>query len=261
MSTTTMPTTTMGHADLWEAFKSRGSSAARAELLIANRWLVEREASFQSRRLGHHTERADLVGFGTLGLIDAIDRFDPDTGVTFSTFAVYRIRGAMMDGLRAMDWVPRGVRRRDREIAHGRWELTTDLRRTPTGPEVADHLDLTPEALARADGQTARGFLDSLDEAPPDGEHRDEKQPIDAPVGVMADPALIVDARVDRELLHQALGDLSARDRSVITQTYLEGRALREVGAIMGVTESRVCQIRTRALGRLRAGLTALHST
>jgi RNA polymerase sigma factor for flagellar operon FliA len=203
-----------------------------------------------AERLPDHVEPADLIQSGVFGLLEAIDRFDPDRSSRFESYAVPRIRGAVLDELRAQDWVPRTVRLRHREVERVREELAVRLRRTPTDREVADALGVPPAEL----GSPAAAPVLSVEHlrSGADG------AVLDTLAGAEPDPAAALQERETRRLLWRAVGQLEERDRLVLRLYYLEGRTLAEIGDILGVTESRVSQLHGRLVVRLRARLLEL---
>ena len=246
---------------LWAAHRSAPCHRTRSHLAVHYRPLVRMVAHRTAERLPGHIEPADLVQSGVFGLLEAIDRFDPDRCSRFESYAVPRIRGAVLDELRAQDWVPRTVRLRFREAERVRAELAGDavelllllavrLRRTATEREVADALGLPPSELGSAAAapvlsveQLRAGsggtVLDTLAYAGPD-------------------PAAAHQEQETRRLLWCAVAQLGDRDRLVLRLYYLEDRTLAEIGRMLGVTESRVSQLHGRLVARLRVRLAEL---
>ena len=236
---------------VWEEYR-RGSTPARDTLVLHYAPLVKFVAGRLAAGLPSSVDDADLVSAGVFGLIDAIERFDPGRGVKFETFAMPRIRGAILDELRAMDWVPRSIRAGARGVATAREELSHRLHREPGDEEVADYLGLSRDELTRNLSMISRSFVLSL-EAPTT---RDEDAPtlsegiadVDAdPSKAFDDPAL---------MLPEAIAALPDRERHIVSLYYYEGMTLAEVGEVLGVSESRVCQVLSRLLGRLRRTIT-----
>jgi RNA polymerase sigma factor for flagellar operon FliA len=201
-----------------------------------------------AERLPDHVEPADLVQSGVFGLLEAIDRFDPDRCSRFESYAVPRIRGAVLDELRAQDWVPRTVRLRIREADRVREELAVRLRRTATEREVADVLGLLPSEL----GAAAAAPVLSVEQLSGAG------GVLDGLAGAEPDPEAAVAEQETRRLLWCAVAQLGERDRLVLRLYYLEDRTLAEIGRMLGVTESRVSQLHGRLVARLRARLAEL---
>lgn len=212
--------------------------------------LVRAIAIRVSRRYPSTLELEDLVNTGTIGLIEALERFEPDRGVPLKAFAELRIRGSMVDAIRKTDWVPREVRRRAYVIGEARRSLHNRLGREPTRVELARALELTPEALEhRLQGAAPRALV-SLDAAVNgDTETAWSEVVHDAEQSSPMDDQI---AGEDRDALAEALERLSADERTVMTLYYENGLKYREIGALMGICESRVCQLRSRAVDRLR---------
>lgn len=241
----------------WRRYRSSGDPAARAQLLDRYLGLVHHVARQVAGRVSDVVELDDLVSAGTLGLVQALDSFDLSRGLAFSTFAVRRIRGAMLDELRARDWVPRSVRARGRRMATAVSALESRLGRAPEPVEVARVLSLDLETYWRWSEEIGGASLVSLDTGLPAGE------PMAAALGdVLADgrAALPGAALADEETqahLRAAISALPQREGTVLALYYYEELNLRQIAQVLRVTESRVSQIRTVALKRLRQRLGA----
>ena len=206
--------------------------------------------------LPQNVEQADLVSFGMFGLIDALDKFDLGRGVKFETYAIPRIRGAVIDELRALDWVPRSVRFKARELDRAYEAQESKLGRAPTDAELAAHLGIEERELHEVVSQISFVSVLALDEVV-GGEERGETRTLldtlaDA---ASADPTADLEGQEMRGMLSSAISSLAEREKVVITLYYFEGLTLAEIGDILGVTESRVCQIHVKAVGNLRKGL------
>jgi RNA polymerase sigma factor FliA len=237
---------------LWTRFKDNGDPQAREGLILHYSALVKFVAGRLRAGLPRNVDPQDLVSYGTFGLIDAIDKFDLGRGYKFETYAVNRIKGAILDELRALDWVPRSVRARAREIQRSLAELEHGLKRSATDQELADHMDVPVDTLRDHLGEISTlGFV-ALDELLNPSE-RDS-----AAVGdLMADPraaegAGAFEQEETRYLLVDSVNRLPDRERLVVTLYYYEGLTLAEIGKVLSVTESRVCQIHTKAVMSLR---------
>lgn len=237
---------------LWDRYRNQGDVAARGELLSRYLGLVHHAARQFVKKVGHAVELDDLVSAGTLGLVQALEGFDLTRGLGFSTYAVQRIRGAILDELRSRDWLPRGVRVRLRKLYQTVDELERRLGRPPAPAEIAQALDVDLETYFR-------------DWASHDGRHTlplDGAAPQKNGAGVrleeaLADPnARDPDAELARAeraaLLREAIATLRPRERTVLALYYYEELNLRQIGEVLHVTESRVSQIRASALERLR---------
>lgn len=234
-------------AGLWRSFKQDGSQTARGRLVHLYYPLVKHVARNVSSTLSRQAELDDLEGYGAEGLIDAIDRFDPGRGVRFETFAAHRIRGAIYDGIRNADWVPRSVRRKAREIQEVQHELSATFGRQPTEEEEASALDVKVSALRHSKAQVATAYVSSLDrptqiDGGPGADLRDAThEPLTAYLSWEA-----------RHTVRAAMHRLTERERTVAVLSFGQGMTLAEIGKTLGVTESRACQIRSSALSHLR---------
>jgi RNA polymerase sigma factor for flagellar operon FliA len=234
-------------AAFWAAYRRHGSRSARDRLVEHYRPLVQAVAGRATSRLPSHVDPADLVQAGMFGLFEAIERYDPDQCPRFENYAVSRVRGAVLDELRALDWVPRTVRMRAREVARTREHLTVRLRRAATEREVADALHLAPRELGTSTPLQLLS-MELLCEGTGGGS-------VDPFADHGPDPAAAaLDRDTHRQLWH-AVAQLGDRDRLVVRLYYLENRTLAEIGRMLGVTESRICQLHSRLVARLRGQL------
>lgn len=212
-----------------------------------------------ARRLGAglppHVERADLVSYGLLGLLDAIERYDLGRGVPFESYAAIRIRGAVLDGLRSIDWVPRSVRSRIRELGRVEGALLTSLNRNPTEAEVAAAIGMTIAGLRELAVEAELSRIVPLDNVrrSPGSEYTGAAARCSDPAAERPSDAL--DAAEQRRAVASAIEGLPARDRTVIDLYYYRGLKLTEIGRLLGVTEARVCQLNSRARAALKKSL------
>jgi RNA polymerase sigma factor for flagellar operon FliA len=241
---------------LWQGFKGEGSEEARGRLILHYAPLVKYVASRVATGLPSSVEQADLVSYGMFGLIDALHKFEPGRGNKFETYAIPRIKGAIIDELRAMDWVPRSIRFKAREIDKARSDLEAMLKRQPTEAEMAERLGISRSELHDVVSQISFVSVLALDEMVSVGADRGEQVSlIDTLADKALDPTSGVESQETRGLLAAAINSLSEREKIVVTLYYFEGLTLAEIGEILGVTESRVCQIHTKAVGGLRGQL------
>jgi RNA polymerase sigma factor FliA len=238
---------------LWTDFKESGSPAARERLILHYAPLVKYVASRVATGLPASVEQADLVSYGMFGLIDALEKFEPARGNKFETYAIPRIKGAIIDELRAMDWVPRSVRFKAREIEKANADLESILKRAPSERELAERLGVSLSELHDVINQISFVSVLALDELLSVGTDRGEQVSlIDTLADRSVDPTTGLEGQETRGLLAAAINSLSEREKIVVTLYYFEGLTLAEIGEILGVTESRVCQIHTKAVGQLR---------
>ena len=241
---------------LWTDFRQTGDQNARDRLILNYSPLVKYVAGRLGAGLPAHVEESDLVSYGLIGLIGAIERFDPTREIKFETFAISRIRGAIIDELRALDWVPRSVRSRAREIERAIGQLEAQLHRAPTDEEIAKKLDITFDELEDSLDEISRSSIVALDELWTVTSTGDQISLIDT----LEDPDSIDPQRnlTDIELrqaIAEAISSLPEREKIVVTLYYYEELTLREIGDVLGVTESRVSQLHTKAMLRLRGHL------
>ena len=243
-------------ATVWHAFKGGADIDARERLILHYAPLVKYVASRVATGLPASVEQADLVSYGMFGLIDALEKFEPGRGNKFETYAIPRIKGAIIDELRAMDWVPRSVRFKQREIEKALADLESMLKRQPTETELAERLGISRAELHEVVTQISFVSVLALDETVNVGQDRGERVSlVDTLADKGFDPGWGVESQETRGLLAAAINALSEREKIVVTLYYFEGLTLAEIGEILGVTESRVCQIHTKAVGVLRGQL------
>jgi RNA polymerase sigma factor for flagellar operon FliA len=239
------------HVDaLWH---EHGLTGDANPLLLHYRSLVDQVAGRVGGDLPSFVDRADLVSYGFLGLIDAIEKFDRDRGVRFGTYASVRIRGAILDGLRSIDWVPRSVRRGIRDVARAEGALQMTLHRRPTEVELAVRLGITIASLRRRSADDALSRIVPLDDlryVP-----RVERAESAAALSSTDEPGQALEAAERRGAVVRAIDELCDRDRTVIDLYYNRGLTLSEIGRVLGVTEARVSQLHTRARTALKKTL------
>lgn len=240
---------------LWDEYKATGSRDARDRLIVHYSPLVKYVAGRVSVGLPHNIEQADLVSYGIFGLIDAIDKFDTARGIKFETYAIARIKGAIIDELRSIDWVPRSVRAKARAVEKAYSKLENELHRTPTDAEVAAELGMTERELHNVFNQISFVGLVALDEMLSGGD-RGESTTLGDTIADKGDgPMAAFEVEEMKQLLADAINRMGEREKIVLTLYYYEGLTLAEIGEVLGVTESRVCQIHTKAVLQLRGRL------
>jgi RNA polymerase sigma factor for flagellar operon FliA len=241
--------------ELWRRYKSESDPRARERLVVAYSPLVKYVAGRTAAGLPPHVEEADLVSYGLVGLISAIERFDPAREIKFETYAITRIKGAIIDELRSIDWVPRSVRARAREIERANTKLEHRLQRTPTDEEMAVELSLTVPEFHEALLAISHSSVAALDElwsvSDSSGDQvslMDTIEDHNAP-----DPSRALDMGDLKDRIADSIASLPEREKLVIALYYYENLTLREIGEVLGVTESRISQLHTKAVLRLRS--------
>jgi RNA polymerase sigma factor FliA len=243
--------------DLWRRYKDESDEKARERLVLAYAPLVKYVAGRMSSGLPSHVEEADLISYGLLGLISAIERFDPAREIKFETFAITRIKGSIIDELRSLDWVPRSVRTKAREIEKVNAKLEHQLHRAPTDQEMADNLGISVEEFQESLVRISNSSVVALDElwtvSDASGDQVSLLDTIQDPQAV--DPAKEMDTTEMKDRLADAIARLPEREKLVVALYYYENLTLREIGEVLGVTESRVSQLHTKAVLRLKSRL------
>ncbi len=244
---------------LWARFKDTGDEDARERLILNYSPLVKYVGGRVSATLPQTVDTADLISYGLFGLIDAIEKYDPGRGIKFETYAIARIKGAIIDELRSMDWVPRSVRARARELEAAYIALETRLRRVPSDSEVAEEMGVGEDEFREILSKLSYTSVVSFEElwGGADREERSEGAAA-IPDHNAEDPVTMFETEEVKHILAEAIEHLPERERVVITLYYYEGLTLKEIGKVLGVTESRVSQLHTKAVLRMRA---KLHST
>jgi RNA polymerase sigma factor for flagellar operon FliA len=243
--------------ELWQDYKQTGDASLRERLILHYSPLVKYVAGRVGVGLPPNIEQADLVSYGIFGLIDAIDKFDLERAIKFETYAISRIRGAIIDELRAIDWIPRSVRYKAREVEKAYAKLEAELHRTPSEAEVAAEMGIRLEDLHQIFSQVSFVNVVALDELlSVGGEKGDKLSLVDTLEDTKAeDPVLAFESEETKYLLAKAINMLPEREKIVVTLYYYEGLTLAEIGQVLGVTESRICQMHTKAVLQLRGKL------
>ena len=238
---------------LWEEYAKNSSPEIRESIIIEYAGLVKIVAGRLSIYLGYNVEYDDLVGYGTFGLIDAIDKFDPAKGVKFETYASLRIRGAILDQIRKMDWIPRTLRQKQKKIDAAYQKIETLNGRLATDEEVAAELDISLDELETWQSQTKLSNLVSLDEYMEQGETKVETTCSEDYV----QPEKVVEKEELKQTLLKTLETLTEKEKKVIILYYYEELTLKEISAVLEVSESRISQLHTKALQKMRQKLGA----
>ena len=243
--------------EIWQRYRQTRDKALRDRLILNYAPLVKYVAGRISTSLPAHVDEGDLVSYGLLGLIGAIERYDPAREIKFETYAISRIKGSIIDELRSLDWVPRSVRSRAREIERAMLELENRLKRPPTDEEVAAEIGITVDEFQDALTAISRSSVAALDElwqiSTGGGDTVSLIDTIEDPHA--DDPSKAMSQTEVREALADAIQRLPEREKLVITLYYYEELTLREIGEVLSVTESRVSQLHTKAILRLKVRL------
>ncbi len=236
----------------WNRWLKRKKPAARDQLIIHYSPLVKFVAGRIGAGLPSSVDSGDLIGSGVFGLIDAIERFDPERGVKFETFAVPRIRGAIYDGLRQLDWVPRSVRSRARQVEKAFAELEHKEGRAPSDEELAAHLQITEAELTKWLSSIAATTIGPLDRAIAAG-----AEPSAPDTAMSGSPSAVIEEKETSAIMRAEIKKLPEREKLVLSLYYDEALTLSEIGEVIGVTESRVSQIHTKSVLHLRSRMSA----
>ena len=240
-------------AEIWQEYRYGESSEARERLILHYAPLVKYVASRVAGGFPEFVERGDLVSSGVFGLMEAIERFDPDRGARFETYAILRIRGSILDELRVIDWVPRSVRSMARKIDQAQQDLEADLQRNVSDEEVADRLGVDVDDVRQAMRQVGEATLLGLDHVPRDDDDDAPKTLLDRVAGHPGETSHTPDAQERRVDIVDSINELEERERVVVTLYYYGGLTLADIGDVLGLSEARVCQVRGHAIEQLRA--------
>lgn len=243
--------------ELWTLFKLNRNPKIRDLFVRQYAPLVKYVAGKVAMGMPHNVEFDDLVGFGVFGLFDAIKKFDPDKHVKFKTYAVTRIRGAIFDELRSIDWVPRSVRQKTREIEDTIHRLESSLGRSASDQEIADEMRMTTKEFQKMMLKISGTSILSLNDVWYTGDDSDKVsivESIESPSSL--NPDIIVEKDEIKRVIIQAITELPEKEKKVLVLYYYEDLTLKEIGKILEVTESRISQLHTKAIMRLRSKLT-----
>lgn len=236
----------------WEEFKATGSQVARNALIEGYYPLVMSVAGRVKAKLPANVEEGDLVSYGVFGLIDAIEKFDLDRKIKFETYAITRIRGAIIDEIRSMDWVPRSVRSKAKDIDKATAELEAELNRSPTESELAERLNVSESEVRSSIHKVHGSYLTPLDDLVSSAEDGSLSLLDTLQDDGAEDPSASLATYETVSLLAKAMSRLDVRDSTVLALYYSEDLTLQQIGEVLGVTESRVCQLHTKAVQSLR---------
>ncbi len=238
--------------ELWKQYMKSKSPELREKIILEYAYLVKYVAGRLSIYFGNNVDYDDLIGYGIFGLIDAIDKYDINKGVKFETYASLRIRGAILDSIRELDWVPRSLRQKNRQLEKVYAELESELGRAATDEEAAERMGMTLDEFNK--------FLDSINVSTMISleEFLEQKHDAGLEDRYAADdssPEAFAERSNLRDILADSIDKLPEKERMVITLYYYEELTLKEISAIMKVSESRISQLHTRAIARMRGKL------
>ncbi len=245
--------------ELWIKYKKKKDPEIRNYFVRQYAPLVKYVAGKVAIGMPHNVEFDDLVGFGVFGLFDAIEKFDPEKHVKFKTYAVTRIRGAIYDELRSIDWVPRSVRQKTKEIEETVHSLEANLGRSASDMEIADKMGISINDLHKTMQKISSSSIISLNDLWYSGEDNDKVSIVDSIESPQSlNPDTIVEKDEIKRVIVQAISELPDKEKKVLVLYYYEDLTLKEIGKVLEVTESRISQLHTKAIMRLRSKLTSL---
>jgi len=251
--------TVLNETELWDKYKKTGDSLLREKIILKYSSLVKYIAGRIALNMPPHIEFDDLVSYGIFGLIDAIEKFDPDRGIKFKTYAATRIRGAIYDELRVLDWIPRSVRQKAKELEDTYSLIENKLGRSAKDKEVADMMGISLDELNVLIKEVSCTTVISLDDIWHIGDDDDEISISDTVVGTtVSRPETDLEKEEIKKLIIDSIGKLPEREKQIIALYYYEGLTLKEIGKVLSVTESRISQLHTKAILRLKGRLNKL---
>jgi RNA polymerase sigma factor FliA len=241
--------------ELWRRYKQKDDSQAREQLITAYAYLAKYVVDRMLIRPSSVVGYDDLIGHAVVGLIDAVEKFDLAKNVKFETYAIVRIRGAVLDALKSLDWAPRSVRASEQELKRTFAALEAQLGRPATDAEVAAEMGMDVDSLNETIADIGQSAMTSLEDLMAGG----EDSGLAADADTESDPGMAAELGERKRLLAVAINGLPDREKLVISLYYGDGLTLKEIAAVLGVTESRVCQLHSKAVVRLHGKL-ARHS-
>ena len=242
-----------GKTALWEEYSQTKDPKIREKLILQYSELVKIVAGRLVMYLGYTVEYDDLVGYGIFGLIDAIDKFELTKGVKFETYASLRIRGAILDQIRKMDWIPRSLRQKQKKIDAAMSKIEAQKGSVATDEELAQELGITLDEFNDWQGKTKATNLISLDEYT---ETQGTEAKMDSVTNARFDqPEDVVEKEELKKMIVEAISLLTDKERSVVTLYYYEEMTLKEISLVLDVSESRVSQLHTKALLKMKSKL------
>ncbi len=239
----------------WAAYKERGDAAARDRLIIHYMRTVKFIAGRMAIHVPSTVDLNDLIGWGTMGLLDAVAKFDHNQQIKFSTYASIRIRGAIIDQIRSLDWAPRSLRTMAREVGVARDRLRQELGREPNSTDIAGVLGTSEEAVDDTLSQLQTAHVLSLDDYLPTEESEDVRKVNLVSNASAPDPSYLAEMQERKQLMVQAIMNLPEQQQKVLTLYYYEELTLKEIGLVLDVSESRICQVHRAAMKQLQKAL------
>ncbi|MFM1650840.1 FliA/WhiG family RNA polymerase sigma factor [Brevibacillus sp. B_LB10_24] len=242
--------------DKWVLWKEEGSRSAEEELVEQFLPLVGKVANRLSIGLPASVEKDDLISYGRFGLLDALAKFDHTRGLQFETYAMWRIRGAMIDGLREADWIPRTIRDKAKKIEEAHTVLEQSCLRTPTDQEVSEYLGITEKELRQVYYDTSISTMISIDEAVGDEDEQKTARHTYIVDDTTPGPERVAELGSLKEVLSRSIDKLPEKERLVVSLFYFEELTLTEIAEVMNLSPSRISQLHSKAVSRLRSSLT-----
>ena len=235
---------------LWSRFKEKGDEAARDALILQHMRIVKYIAGRMAIHVPSSVEMDDLVGWGVMGLLDAVEKYDHTQDIKFSTYASIRIRGSIIDQIRALDWAPRSLRNMARQVGSAREKLRHRTGREPSTTDVAEELGVTEELVEDTVAQLQTAQVLSLDDyLPSEG---GEARKVDVTSTTLPSPSQVAERHERKDRMVKAILELPDQQQKVLNLYYYQELTLKEIGVVLEVTESRVCQIHSAATKKLR---------
>lgn len=238
--------------DQWKRFKEKSDSVARDNLILHHMRIVKYIAGRMAIHVPSNVEMDDLVGWGCIGLMDAVEKYDHTQEIKFSTYASIRIRGAIIDQIRSLDWAPRSLRTMARKVGAAREKLRHAEGREPTTESIAGEVGTTEEHVEETMAQLQTAQVLSLDDYLPSDESGGETRKLDMIGSTMPHPSQAVELEERKEQLVRAILNLPDQQQKVLNLYYYEELTLKEIGVVLSVSESRICQIHSAAVKKLR---------
>ena len=242
-------------ADQWKRHKTQSDPQAREKIILAYAYLAKYVVDRMPLLPNAVTGYDDLLSHAIVGLIDAVEKFDPSRDIKFETYAITRIRGAVLDAIKSLDWMPRSVRASEQELRRVFARLEARLGRSATDEEVAAEMGIDPYTLNQKLSEVGHSALISFEEVMVYGEESADEEGLWGPPDPQGDPTLAVEADERGRLLARAIADLPEKEKLVISLYYNDGLTLKEIAKVLGVTESRACQLHSKAVVRLHGKL------